>query len=407
MTDRSNLYKIGTVFGLSGLAAFLPLSIAGAHIFLGISLLVWLIVFRRSSFVPSSIDRPILSYLGVAFVAGLAGLDPTKSLLQLAAYWHIAIYLLVVNLVLDLKLIQRLLLTLIGAATLAAVYGIAQHGLGGLDLFRTQEEAVILTVGDQVRASGFFSHFMTFAGQMMMVSLMAVAVALWDQDRVRRAILFSCSAVMSLALLFSFTRSAWIGLGAGLLVVASMRGRAAIALLGVGAVATVIILLLVSPALRDRLISIGDTTSNQSNLERIRTWKTTADMIRANPWLGVGDGNYRTAMEEFRQTHGALSHSHPHNAILAQWATKGVFGLVAYLVVWFAFYRSTLRAIGRSVGFEKGLLVGSISAVTAFHVAGLFEANFGDSEVAMMMWFVVGLGFWAAASADSTMKEAA
>lgn len=48
-------------------------------------------------------------------------------------------------------------------------------------------------------------------------------------------------------------------------------------------------------------------------------------------------------------------------------------------------------------------MVGSIAAIAGFLVAGLFEYNFGDSEVAMLAYAVMALAFaasWPVAGAE-------
>ena len=43
--------------------------------------------------------------------------------------------------------------------------------------------------------------------------------------------------------------------------------------------------------------------------------------------------------------------------------------------------------------FMESITIGGVGAVAGFHVAGMFENNFGDAEVATMMWFIMGLVF--------------
>lgn len=51
---------------------------------------------------------------------------------------------------------------------------------------------------------------------------------------------------------------------------------------------------------------------------------------------------------------------------------------------------------------SRALAAGGIAALVAFHVAGMFEGNFGHSEVAMMMWLIVG---YAMLVRDGRLKE--
>ena len=39
----------------------------------------------------------------------------------------------------------------------------------------------------------------------------------------------------------------------------------------------------------------------------------------------------------------------------------------------------------------KGVVLGSLAGYTGFLVNGLFEWNFGDSEVIMLVWLLTGL----------------
>jgi O-antigen ligase len=73
-------------------------------------------------------------------------------------------------------------------------------------------------------------------------------------------------------------------------------------------------------------------------------------------------------------------------------AETGLIGLAAYLTIWYFFFREMIRkAQGSSDPLIRGLMVGAIGALAGFHVAGLFEYNLGDSEVAALMWLIVGL----------------
>ena len=48
---------------------------------------------------------------------------------------------------------------------------------------------------------------------------------------------------------------------------------------------------------------------------------------------------------------------------------------------------------------ERGLVIGSIAAITGFLIGGLSEYNFGDSEVVMVAWAIMALP-WAAAEEE-------
>ena len=386
MADRAIHYL------LFFLVASLPFSIAASHVSLGALFLLagYKYGIKKDSLINTPLDYAIILYLSIVLISGLVGFSPTRSLLSIAAHWHIAIYLMVANWVPDRKTAIRLIYVIFAVAALNGFYGILQYYSGGLDLFRTDE--LILKVGDYVRATGTFSHYMTFSGQMLMLILFGIGLLLFWA---RGPIFWNLSGVVVVlmgGLLFSFTRSAWLGLVAGLLAIGWLKGWKALALLTATLVAAILLSFTMYPELRERAVSIANLKTDQSNLERIRMWRATLDMIQDHLLLGVGIGNYRTALDQYRDRYGAGSHSHAHNTLLQQTAEHGIIGFAAFILIWYVFFREGIRnIINSSDPFTRGVTAGAIGALVGFHVAGLFEHSLGDSEVAMMMWFIVGM----------------
>lgn len=377
---------------LYALAISLPLSIAATHVFLGLLLLVMgYDGIKKRTLTHTFLNRPILFYLSIAMASAVVSLNPARSLLHLVVLWHIPLYLIVAREVTSPVMAQRLIGLLFAVASLNAIYGIVQHVGGGLDLFQFGHHERILRVGDQVRATGVFDHFMTFSGQMLLLGLLGTGLLLFSNSAKIRWILIGAVSLFFGAIWASLTRSAWIGLAAGLLVMGGFKGRRMFFYLGVGLLLTVAILFFVDRGFQGRVASTA-TMQEYSYLERIRTWQATVDMIRDHPLLGVGIGNYRMVLDQYRERHGSGSHSHAHNTILQVTAENGMIGLAAYLSIWYFFFREMIRkARATSDPFIRGLTVGAVGAIAGFHVAGLFEYNYGDSEVAVLMWLIVGL----------------
>jgi O-antigen ligase len=77
-------------------------------------------------------------------------------------------------------------------------------------------------------------------------------------------------------------------------------------------------------------------------------------------------------------------------------AEKGVVGLIAFIYLWYVYFRESWSAWKMAADdLSRALVAGGIAALIGFHVAGLFEGNFGHSELAMIMWLMVGLVMWA------------
>jgi O-antigen ligase len=395
-----------SLFFLYLLVVSLPLSIASTHIALGCLLLIGIYQYgvKRDHLITTPLGGPVLIYLCAVLISSLFGVNSRRSLISMAGLWHIALYLIVVNMVPTPKLARRLIFLMVGAGALNGLYGILQHFGGGLDLFAYGRPPRILEVDGSVRASGVFDHFMTFSGQMLMLGALVSGLTLYWADGVLRRVMGGAFILLCGGVVSSMTRNAWLGLLAALLVVGGLKDRATLVRTVILITVTVSVLMLLSPGLRSRGASMDNVTSDRSNIERLNIWRTTIDMIRDRPLLGVGKGNYTKVMDQYRERYGAGSHSHAHNTLLQVTAENGLIGLAAYLFIWFVFFREMLRTLKAESGpFTRAVSIGVIGAMVGFHVAGLFEYNLGDSEVDAMMWFIVGLGL--AARAGHFEKE--
>ncbi len=258
------------------------------------------------------------------------------------------------------------------------------------------------------RARGFFSIYMTLAG-VLTLTLLAILPRLLPGRGFR-----TWSAVtwlLSLAgLIATFTRGAWLGLGAGVLSLlpAARRGRWPVVLGLLLLVAAV----LAAPyqvrvrfprleELRHRVLSMADP-HEVGVTERLYLWRSGLAMWREHPWLGVGPGGVKRDYVNYALAEAIKKRTgHVHNTPLQILVERGVLGLAAWLWLFGAFYaRATgvLRRLPREAARERALVAGSLAAVTGFLVAGLSEFNFGDSEVVMVAWTIMALPFVVEAS---------
>jgi O-antigen ligase len=84
-----------------------------------------------------------------------------------------------------------------------------------------------------------------------------------------------------------------------------------------------------------------------------------------------------------------------HNNFVQLAVDTGLLGLFTWVGIWFYFflllYQRT-KALNGDAN-ERSVILGSAAGVIAFLTGGLFETNFYDSEVAMMLYFLMALPF--------------
>jgi O-antigen ligase len=188
------------------------------------------------------------------------------------------------------------------------------------------------------------------------------------------------------ALLISRTRNAWLGALVGLAIVAVMRAPRLLWAFPAAAV----LLLVVRPApVMDRL-----TVTDASSRDRYFMWQAGIDMIREKPVFGQGPRMVETMYPDYRWP-GAQNAAQPHlhNNALQIAAERGLPCLVWWLWWVAAAMGDAWRESRRGNGGARWGAVGALGVLGAVMAAGLFEYNFGDSEILMFTLLVTALPY--------------
>jgi len=238
------------------------------------------------------------------------------------------------------------------------------------------------------RVTGLLSHYMTLGGMLSVVFLIVVA-ALW-LDRLRWW-LAGAAVLTGTVLVLSLTRSAWLGTLAGLTVLASLRGwqRATRLVLACGLLGLAVFWL-APPVLSYRLEHFF-SPSEVSNRMRLWLWEMGLRVVRDYPWFGTGPDQMPYIYDNYRlptMPEGEVQ-AHFHDNLLQMAVERGLPGLVIWLG-WYFSGLQWLRVRYRQVETpaEKALAAGLLAAWVSLGVAGLFEYNFGDSEI-LMLWLTL------------------
>jgi len=192
--------------------------------------------------------------------------------------------------------------------------------------------------------------------------------------------------VSAWALVVSSTRSAWLGAVVGLGLVVALRAPRSLWLLPVGVLA---VGLLGPPNVAERL-----TLSDASSRDRYYMWQAGLDMIRDKPVFGQGPGMIQAAYPAYRWPEApnpVTPHLH-HNALQIA-AERGLPGLAWWLWLVAALIAAALRTTRRERFGPAWVGPASLALLAALMVAGLFEYNFGDSEILMFVLLVAALPF--------------
>jgi O-antigen ligase len=154
----------------------------------------------------------------------------------------------------------------------------------------------------------------------------ATAALLWVKERRGFALLTALVAVLWIGLFHTFSQSSFIALLAGLAVLAALRWslKWTLATVAAGAIAAVLVVLLVGGSGKINPARLNVDTSGRTNLVSggIR-------LFGQRPLYGYGSGSFPTAYREHEATHKApVSVSHTEPITVA--AEQGIIGLALY-----------------------------------------------------------------------------
>jgi hypothetical protein len=238
------------------------------------------------------------------------------------------------------------------------------------------------------RAHAFYSIYMTFAGVLNIVLLATLPWLMQRRPGARWAPAAWFAALVAFAL--TYVRGAWLGFAAGIgvLVILARRRRAVL----VGGLACLTIALLLLPGVRSRARSIADPSDPTSN-ERVLMWRSGMAMARDHWLTGVGPAQVKRVYPDYAAaevTH--KSRGHLHNTPIQILVERGILGLAAWLWLFAAFFVHAARVLRRVGDVEtRALVSGAIAAVAGFLIAGLFEHNFGDTEVLLVALLMMSI----------------
>ncbi|MEW6685258.1 MAG: O-antigen ligase family protein [Candidatus Edwardsbacteria bacterium] len=378
--QAGNIGRILLKIALCSFVIFLPISISGAQISLGLALLFWVVssvLLAKPLVKADSLNLPIITFLIALVVSVVFSTDFLSSLKNLKTFWIISVFFLTVNNLESEAELKRLYSIFLIVMTLMAGYGIIQHFVG-VDLNKLTKLG-----GDYSRTVGLFSLTLTYAEQITMALCVSLGFFLYSNVKKDKILFCFASLVMFLALIWTYSKGPLIGLLGGIVTLGVLKGKGK----SIGIILLIVILfglvLYFSKGTSRRLFDLRSDN-------RLNIWKTNLRMIKDRPLTGVGIGNYETYNYRKNYLGGEC---HAHNNFLHIQATAGIFATIAFLWLWVILLKEGIIAfkqVPKDSFYLKGLAAGGVSALVGFLVSGLFEYNLGDAEVAMFMWFIAG-----------------
>ncbi|MBI4133732.1 O-antigen ligase family protein, partial [Candidatus Uhrbacteria bacterium] len=247
----------------------------------------------------------------------------------------------------------------------SSLSGMAEHRPSSLGTSVVETGA-----GRFLRAYGGLPH-PNILGGYLATALVLLAPFIAEARRpIRRTFVWVALVVTVVGLVITFSRSAWLGAFAGLLVIAFFlvprsRSEARTRLSAAGALLFITVLIfgfLFRDAIAGRVRGDGRLEA-MSRVERQVGAREAWSIFLAHPWRGVGIGNYTAAAHEISPGRPSWAYQPVHNVPLLVTVELGVLGVVFFLLAGLAFFGSLRRERAAPTPFRLALLGGLATLV--------------------------------------------
>jgi len=252
--------------------------------------------------------------------------------------------------------------------------------------------------GRDWRASGFYGQYVSYAEVLQLIIALALGlfVSLPNKRSGAAAMLLIALVGFCFALLLSVNRASWLGCAvSSLLILLLAVRRRTVVILGLLAIPLILAGLLVLQQKRNvRFLDQQD----QSTTWRETVWREGVHLLVSNPrhlLIGIGMDSLKSHWRQWGLfDKGRLPWGHMHSDVLQIALERGLPALFLWLGFLFVYARTLWRLLRRAAKLDwidRGILLGALGGLAGFFTSGLVHYNWGDSEVVMVLYLIMGL----------------
>ncbi len=369
-----------TQFSLLAFAAFSMFSISITQISFATGALSWVLKVHLTQtwkeLRGTRVGIAILCFCLAGILSITTSVDSENSIKLLKKLIQFIIFFWVANAVQDEK--QRDLLV-----KLVIVAGVATALNGLIPFFSASftENSI----------KGVMSKESTFSAILMFSGLVALARFLFNKPK--EYWVLGNLGVIIFALLLTMARQAWLGFLVGAIFLLFCWNKKYLLVMPLFLAG----LLFFGPAGISKRVASFTNLQDNSVQARVSLWEMGWETFKDHPITGCGYKCVDSIHAQYPDPSGWVAyyrgmHSNPFQLLV----DSGIAGLGFWLFIWMAYFTEIfkrLRTLAKDTfsSNSKGLLIGSSAAILAYLAGGFFESSIYDSEVSMLLYFLMGL----------------
>lgn len=261
------------------------------------------------------------------------------------------------------------------------------------NLIGSQRFGITVSPGRNFRAQGFYNHYATYAEVLQMITSLAIGFLLCSPRRGSLLAVFGLIVIaLMTALIFTATRGPLAAVACASLVMMFMSsGRRKLALILLLIVAMPVGLYAISKWRGVKFIDSQDGSTTW----RLEVWQEGLGLIKKHPVFGIGKGSEKTHAAEWGlYRNGTLPPGHFHSTplqIAVWWGLPALLFFIAFMGL-AVYHMARYLKIHPDIDWQqRAVVLGALGAVVGFLTSSFVHFNFGDGEVIMVFWLILGL----------------
>ncbi len=297
-------------------------------------------------------------------------------------------YFLTVNLLRTREWVERAMTSLVLSTAGAALIGVYQQVTGDVSTV-WQDETMFSDIGGRVVST--FGNPNVFGEFLILTIPLLFAFFLRAKGKGAKFASLLPVGLSCVALLYTWSRGAWIGLVAGVLVFFLLYSRRALPVLAAGAVALPFAIPFLPASVLNRIGSIGNL-SDSSTAYRVYIWQAAARMFtdHAAGGVGVGEAAFAAVYPGYALA-GIESAPHSHNLYLQIGIELGLPALLIFLIFLVLLTRGALTLSKSEDKNERAAVLGALAGIAAVLTQGMTDYVWYNYRVFFAFWLVCGL----------------
>ncbi len=361
-------------------------SLLGLLFMILISFIIHRVLYKEEKFISTPLDMSILAFLFVQILTTLtsSALIPSMQNL-LVSVLSIGLYMVIIHTIKTKQQLTQAIKLFIFVAFGISCLGIIQYFTMG----STNKVWVDVATNPDLttRVVGTFGNPNILAEYLEHILPVSLALVFASRKKLHKGISAVLFIVITACFIATFSRGAWLGFAAAMMLFIFLTFAEYIPLLIVGGIAA---LPLMPNVVLQRISTIG-SLQDTSNVYRLYLWEGTINMIRDFWITGVGFGYWAFRYAFLEYALGGRIAWHSHNLYLELLAEMGIWGFITFLWLIFTLFKTTFHLIRTTKDtyiryIAAGLLCGMLSIL----VHGISEHILYLTKSVLMFWMFLG-----------------